>query len=430
MIDITLLRQQPDKVKEALAKRLYHLDLEEFNDWDQQRRQLIQEVEAKKARRNQVSKEIPALKKAGQDTTAIISEMGQLKESIANLDDQLKKIDQQLFNFVSALPNIPAESTVAGDKENNQVIRVYNQKPVFDFTPKDHVTLAESLGLIDYQRGVKLGGNGFWVYKGQGAILEWALLNYFISTHLKNHYEFILPPHILTYDSGFTAGQFPKFVDDVFQLKEEKGYMQFLLPTAETALINYHRDEILAETDLPKKYFAYTPCYRKEAGSYRSEERGMIRGHQFNKVEMFQFTHPDYSDQALQELIKHACDLVEGLGLHYQLSKLAAADCSASMRETYDIEVWLESMQVYKEVSSASNAGDYQARRGNMKFRRSDNQKTDFLHTLNASGLATSRLIPAILEQHQQADGSVLIPKVLVPFTGFDRLVPNNKSNR
>ena len=234
----------------------------------------------------------------------------------------------------------------------------------------------------------------------------------------------MLPPHILSYESGYTAGQFPKFEDDVFKLEQEKGYMQFLLPTAETALINFHRNETLTEDELPKKYFAYTPCYRKEAGSYRSEERGMIRGHQFNKVEMFQYTTPDQSDAALEELIKKAEALVQGLGLHYQLSKLAAGDCSASMRKTYDIEVWIDSMQVYKEVSSASNAGDYQARRGNMKYRLNNEKKAAFMHTLNASGLATSRILPALLEQHQQADGSVLIPQALRPYTGFDRIEP------
>jgi seryl-tRNA synthetase len=351
--------------------------------------------------------------------------MSSLKEDIAKADEKLKDIDNKIFNFVSTLPNMPADDVVPGDKENNEIIHVFGEKRTYDFEPKDHVVLAESLGLIDYERGAKLGGNGFWIYKGTGAILEWALLNFFISEHLKDGYEFILPPHILTYESGFTAGQFPKFEDDVFKLEQEnKGYVQFLLPTAETALINFHRGEILSEEDLPKKYFSYTPCYRKEAGSYRSEERGMIRGHQFNKVEMFQFATPDQSEAGLQELVKKAESLVQKLGLHYQLSKLAAGDCSASMIKTYDIEVWIDSMEVYKEVSSASNAGEYQARRGNMKYRKTDDKKTAYLHTLNASGLATSRLIPAILEQHQQADGSVIIPEALRPYTGFDVIKP------
>ncbi len=425
MLDINLIRQNPEDVKAALAKRNYDVDFTEFLALDQQRKDIIGSVEVLKAKRNAVSKEIPKLKKEGKDVSSIIQEMSSLKEEIATSDESLKGIDAKIFDFVSKLPNMPAEDVVAGDKENNKVVNVFGEKRVFDFEPKDHVTLAESLGLIDYERGSKLGGNGFWIYKGTGAILEWALLNFFISEHLKDGYEFILPPHILTYESGFTAGQFPKFEDDVFKLEQEnKGYMQFLLPTAETALINFHRGEILTEDDLPKKYFAYTPCYRKEAGSYRSEERGMIRGHQFNKVEMFQFATPEQSEEGLTELVAKAESLVQKLGLHYQLSKLAAGDCSASMTKTLDIEVWIESMGVYKEVSSASNAGEYQARRGNMKYRRNADKKTAFMHTLNASGLATSRLIPAILEQHQQADGSVIIPEALRPFTGFDVIKP------
>lgn len=424
MLDINLIRNEQEKVIAGLAKRNFQVDFTDFNLWDKRRREIIQVVEEKKAERNRISPEIPKKKQAGEDVSELLTNMTRLKDEIAVLDEELAQLDKKIFDFVSCLPNMPGENTPAGGKENNQKIREWGQKPNFDFPAKNHVDLATSLNLIDYERGAKLAGNGFWVYTGKGAILEWALLNYFVAEHLKDGYEFMLPPHILTYQSGYTAGQFPKFIDDVFKLEEEKGYMQFLLPTAETALINYHRDEILSEEDLPKKYFAYTPCYRKEAGSYRSEERGMIRGHQFNKVEMFQYTMPEQSDAALQELIKKAERLLEGLELHYQTSRLAAGDCSASMRETYDIEVWIESMGVYKEVSSASNAGEYQARRGNMKFKRKGEKKAEFMHTLNASGLATSRLIPAILEQHQQKDGSVLIPKALQPFTGFDRIEP------
>ena len=248
------------------------------------------------------------------------------------------------------------------------------------------------------------------------------LINFFIQEHIKDGYEFILPPHILNEECGYTAGQFPKFKDDVFTLNNPDGRVQFLLPTAETALISYHRNEVLKEEELPKKYFAYTPCYRKEAGSYRAEERGMIRGHQFNKVEMFQYTKPEDSEKALEELIGKAEALVQKLGLHYRVSKLAAKDCSASMGKTYDIEVWIPSMNQYKEVSSASNAYDYQARRGNMRFKRTETKKNEYLHTLNASGLATSRLLPAILEQHQQKDGSVIVPEVLRAIVGSDIL--------
>lgn len=424
MLDINLIRNEQEKVIAGLAKRNYTVDFTNFNQWDKRRREIIQVVEDKKAERNRITPEVAKLKKAGEDASELVSSMSRLKDEIAVLDSELKELDKNIFDFVSVLPNLPGENTAAGGKENNVKIKEWGQKPSFAFKPKDHVELATSLGIIDYERGAKLAGNGFWIYTGKGAILEWALLNYFISEHIKDGYKFMLPPHILSYSSGFTAGQFPKFIDDVFKLEEEKGYMQFLLPTAETALINFHREEVLTEEELPKKYFAYTPCYRKEAGSYRSEERGMIRGHQFNKVEMFQYTTPEQSDAALQELIRKAERLLEGLELHYQTSRLAAGDCSASMRETFDIEVWIESMGVYKEVSSASNAGEYQARRGNMKFKRKGEKKAEFMHTLNASGLATSRLIPAILEQHQQADGSVLIPKALQTFTGFDRIEP------
>ncbi len=424
MLDMNLIRNNQDMVVAGLKKREYSVDFSDFNAWDEKRKSIIQEVEALKAERNKVSKEIPALKKAGEDVAPIIEKMSSLKDEIASLDESLRDVDEKIKDFVVSLPNLPADDVTPGGKENNAVIHTWGEKPAHDFEAKNHVELAESLGIIDYERGAKLAGNGFWIYKDKGALLEWALLNYFISAHLKDGYTFMLPPHILSYESGYTAGQFPKFEDDVFKLEQEKGYMQFLLPTAETALINYHRNETLTEDELPKKYFAYTPCYRKEAGSYRAEERGMIRGHQFNKVEMFQYTTPEQSDAALEELIKKAEALVQGLGLHYQLSKLAAGDCSASMRKTYDIEVWIESMQVYKEVSSASNAGDYQARRGNMKYRMASEKKATFMHTLNASGLATSRILPALLEQHQQADGSVLIPEALRPFTGFDKIEP------
>ena len=256
-----------------------------------------------------------------------------------------------------------------------------------------------------------------------GARLEWALLNYFVETHLKDGYEFILPPHQLGYAAGLGAGQFPKFEDEVYWLEgEEHKKNRFMLPTAETALVNMYAGEILDESMLPIKLFAYTPCYRKEAGSYRSEERGMIRGHQFNKVEMVQYAHPKHSAEAFEELVNKAAALVEGLGLHFRISKLAAGDCSASMARTYDIEVWIPSMGIYKEVSSVSNANDYQARRNNTRYRDSETGRTQFVHTLNGSGLATSRLIPAIVEQFQCADGSVKVPEVLQKYLGTDKI--------
>jgi seryl-tRNA synthetase len=427
MLDINLIRENPEKIREALLKRMDKVDFSELLSWDEERRKIISEVEVLKSKKNKISKEIPALKKKGEDVEPYYNEMKNVSASIKGYEDNLVIVEEKINNFMDSLPNIPAEDVVAGGKENNKVIREYGKQPEFNFEPKDHVELVKLHDLIDYERGVKLGGNGFWLYKGNGALLEWALLNYFIEEHTKDGYEFILPPHILTYQCGLTAGQFPKFTDEVFTVGEnkEKDNMQFMLPTSETALINLHRDEILKEQDLPKKLFSYTPCYRVEAGSYRASERGMIRGHQFNKVEMFQYTKPEDSDKALEELIGKAERLVQGLGLHYRVTKLAAKDCSASMAKTYDIEVWIPSMKEYKEVSSASNARDYQARRGMIRFRREDTKKTEFLHTLNASGLATSRLLPAIVEQFQQADGSIIIPEILRKWIGKDRLCVN-----
>lgn len=429
MLDLNLLRNAPDTVREALAKRGYELDLDAFLALDQKRRELIHRTEELKAERNSQSKLVPEKKRAGEDVTELLEKMKELAEQIKVQDEELERLSQEQQEFVAGLPNLPAEGVVSGGKENNQTVRTWGEKPSFDFEPKHHVDLATDLDLIDYERGVKLAGNGFWLYKGLGARLEWALLNFFIDRHLQDGYEMILPPHILLYDCGFTAGQFPKFCEDSFVLggadalsvrdKElGRSFSRYLLPTSETALVNLFREEILEERELPKKYFSYTPCYRREAGSYRAEERGMIRGHQFNKVEMFQFTTPETSDAALQELVNKACKLVEELGLHYRLTHLAAGDVSHTMRETYDVEIWIPSMNDYKEVSSASCSGDYQARRGQIRFRREGGKKPEFVHTLNASGLATSRIFPALLEQNQLADGSVMIPEVLRPYLG------------
>ncbi|MCX6797712.1 MAG: serine--tRNA ligase [Candidatus Falkowbacteria bacterium] len=296
------------------------------------------------------------------------------------------------------------------------MIYTFGAQPKFNFTPQDHVALATSLDLIDYERAAKMSGAGFWCYKGVGALLEWALLSYFIDFHQKNSYEFLLPPYLLTEKSAYTSGHLPKFRDDLFWTQDAL----CLNATAEMMLGNYHRDEILDAAKLPLKYYAYSACFRREAGSYRKEERGMIRGHQFNKIEMFAFCRPEDSWNLFDELLGNAKKLVEGLGLHYQVAKLAAGDCSAAMAKTYDLEVWLPSMGVYKEVSSVSNALDYQARRGSIRYKDKTDNKTNFVHTLNASGLATSRLLPAILEQFQQADGSVIIPSVLKKYLPVD----------
>ena len=417
MLDINLIRERPEYVKEALKKKLWDTDFTELLEWDKQKRELLKTVEDNKAEQNRLSASVPAAKKAGEDVSKIFMQVKEIAKKNAEFEQKLAEISDKMDRFLEALPNIPDDDLVGGGKENNKVVHQYGKKPEFSFKMKDHVELATSLGLVDYDRGAKIAGRGAWVYTNLGARLEWALLNFFISEHLKDGYEFILPPHLLNEQSGYVAGQFPKFREDVFWL-EGLEPQRFLLPTAETALVNLHRDEILSEDDLPRKYFAYTPCYRREAGSYRTEERGMIRGYQFDKVELVQYTKPEDSDAAFEELVRKASSLVNKLGLHFQVSKLAAGDISHSMARTYDIEVYIPSIGIYKEVSSASNARDYQARRGHVRYRDSETKKTRFVHTLNASGLATSRVFPAILEQYQQEDGSVVVPEVLRPFMG------------
>ena len=420
MLDLNLIRQNPQFVADALLKKGHNVDFTELLSWDQAKRAKLQEIEALKAKRNRVSAEIPKLKKLGQPVDGIFQEMRALGDEIAMGDKLIAELDAKIFDFITRLPNMPDPDLLSGEKENNAVVKVFGEPRQFDFKMKNHVDLCVDNGLIDYERGVKLSGNGFWIYRNMGARLEWALLNFFIDEHLADGYEFILPPHQLGYNCGFGAGQFPKFADEVYWLEgeEDRKENRFMLPTAETALVNMFTNEILDESALPMKFFAYTPCYRKEAGSYRSEERGMIRGHQFNKVEMVQYAHPAHSAKAFDELVEKACRLVEKLGLHYRLSKLAAGDCSASMARTYDIEVWIPSMGIYKEVSSVSNANDYQARRNNTRFRDTSTGKTAFVHTLNGSGLATSRVIPAIVEQYQNADGSITVPEVLRKYLG------------
>lgn len=422
MLDLIRIRNNPQAVADALAKKGFKADFDEVIAWDDMRKALITDVEQLKAQKNKVSAQIPVLKKAGQSVEPIFEEMRKLGDDIAASDAKIAELIANINDTLACMPNIPDDDLLAGEKENNQVVKTGGKKPEFDFTPKNHVELCTDLGLIDYERGVKLSGNGFWIYRGVGARLEWALLNYFVDEHLQDGYEFILPPYQLGYNCGFGAGQFPKFSDEVYWLDcdEDKKRNRFMLPTAETALVNMYAGEIIDESRLPMKFFAYSPCFRKEAGSARTEERGMIRGHQFNKIEMVQYAHPDRSMEAFEELVEKAARLVEKLGLHYRVSKLAAGDCSASMARTYDVELWIPSMGIYKECSSVSNANDYQARRNNTRFRDSKTGKPQFVHTLNGSGLATSRLIPAIVEQYQNADGSVTVPEVLRKYLNID----------
>ena len=422
MLDIKYIKENPEEVIARLAKKGKDgkNDIEMILSLDAERRAIIGEVEQLKAKQNQTNKLIPQYKKEGKDVSSIFAEMKELGAKIKADDERLKEVETQLTSFMLGLPNLPDEDLLPGGKENNEPLRYYGEPRRFDFEFKNHVDLCTDLGLIDYKRGAKLSGNGFWIYSGLGARLEWALLNYFIDFHLGNNYQLMLVPHMLGYECGLTAGQFPKFQDEVYWMETaEDERRRFMLPTAETALVSLHRDEILTEADLPKKYISYTPCFRREAGSYRADERGMVRGHQFNKVEMVQYTLPEKSDEAFEELVTNAENLVKGLGFHFRTVKLAAEDCSASMARTYDIEINIPSMNGYKEVSSVSNARDYQARRGMMRVKR-DSGKTEFLHTLNGSGLATSRIFPALVEQNQNADGSVTVPEVLRKYIGLD----------
>jgi len=413
MLDINLIRTKPDWVKEQLLKRIDKVDFTELLKADEERRKLLQEVENLRAERNRVTSDIAKIKKEKGNADKLIAEMQKIGEQIAKSEVKLGELDTKIFDILVALPNIPADGVLAGGKENNQVIKTFGKKPTFKFKPKDHVELCTSLGLIDYERAAKISGAGAWIYTGTGAILEWALLNYFIDFHIANGYIFTLVPHLLNYESGYAAGQFPRFADDVFitnfdaDIKKSK----FLLPTSETALINVHRNEVIPADKLPIKYAGFSPCYRKEAGSYRTSERGMIRGYQFNKVEMFIFCKAEDSDSFHKELVRNAEKLVEGLGLHYQTSLLAASDMSSAMAKTYDVEVFLPSLNDFKEVSSISNGKCYQPRRAMIRTKGA--QGNEFVHALNASGLATSRLVPAIVEQFQNEDGSVNVPEVL-----------------
>lgn len=428
MLDINYIKENPAEVIERLAIKGKDAkeDIEKILELDAKRRALITETEGFKAEQNKLTKMIPQYKKEGKDPSPFFAQSKELGAKAKANDELLKAVETELQGYMLGLPNLPDRDLKPGGKENNEPIRYFGEPHKFDFEPKNHVDLCTDLGLIDYDRGTKLSGSGFWIYRGMGARLEWALLNYFIETHLADGYELILPPHMLEYECGVTAGQFPKFADEVYKIENPTdNRTRYMLPTAEAALASLYRNEILTEADLPKKLVSYTPCFRREAGSYRSDERGMVRGHQFNKVEMFQYTLPEKSDEAFDELVTKAENLVKGLGFHFRTVKLAAEDCSASMARTYDIEINIPSMNGYKEVSSVSNARDYQARRGMMRVRR-ENGKIEYLHTLNGSGLATSRILPALVEQNQNADGSVTVPEVLRKYVGADIIKKEN----
>ena len=414
MIDINKIREQTKEVEKALLKRMSDINLDKVIEWDKEKRKLGAEIDKYRFERKKISDTIPQLKKENKNTEDVILDMKKLGDKIDEMTIKYNELDKKINDYLIYLPNIPDDDIMAGGKENNQVIYTHLEKPKFNFELKPHYEILKELKMIDYTRGSKIAGEKNWIYTGIGAQLEWALINYFIDKHIKDGYQFMMLPYMLNYECGFGAGQFPKFTDEVYMIQNDEN-KKFLLPTAETALVNIHSNEILNIKELPKKYFSYTQCFRVEAGSSREEERGTIRGHQFNKVEMVQYVTEEKTEEAFFELLNKAKTLMNELGLHYQVSKLAAGDCAQGMCRTYDIEVWIPSMGIYKEVSSISNSRDYQARRNNTKY-RDNNGNLHYVCTLNGSGLATSRLLPAIVEQYQNADGSITVPKVLRPY--------------
>lgn len=415
MLNIKLIVEKPDFVKEALLKRMGsdEFNLDEIISLYEEVKKKKREFEELRAKQKGFNDEMAKVEKGSEDFKKTVDDLKKISQEVKELENEVRELENTLKSKVEVLPNIPDEDVPAGEKENNVVVKEVGEKKSFDFKMKDHVEIAEELKLVDFQRAAKLAGSQSVMYTGVGARLEWALINFFIEEHLKDNYEMILPPHLLVEDSAYTAGQLPKFRDDVYWVQDGN----CLLPTAETALVNIYRDEILEEKDLPKKFFAYTPCYRREAGSYRANERGLMRTHQFNKVEMFQYTTHEQSEKAFEELVEKAANLVKKLNLHYRISKLAAGDCSAPAAKTYDIEVWIPSMEQYYEVSSVSNVREYQARRGNIRY-KSEKDGTKFVHMLNASGLATSRLMVALLETYQNEDGSINVPEILQKYVG------------
>lgn len=419
MLDIKVLRTEPERIKKALKDRNNDLDLTPAIELDQKRRELLVDVEKKKAMQNEITKKIPAMKKAGEDTTAIFDEMRELSNEIKEDDAKVSEIDEELRNFMLRIPNIPNESVPIGkDDSQNAEIRKYGKPTEFSFEPKAHWDIGTDLNILDFNRAAKISGSRFTVYRGLGAKLERAVISYFLATHTEQSgYTEILPPYMVNRTSMTGTGQLPKFEEDAFKVTNN-GF--FLIPTAEVPVTNLHRDEILDGADLPIKYCAYSACFRAEAGSAGRDTRGLIRQHQFNKVELVKFADPEKSYEELESLTNDAEKLLQGLGLPYRVVCLSTGDLGFSSAKTYDIEVWMPSYGRYVEISSCSNFEDYQARRANIKFRRTPKDKPQFVHTLNGSGLAVGRTVAAILENFQNEDGTVTVPEALVPFMGTD----------
>lgn len=416
MLDMRLLRTQMDKVKEALEHRNASLDeLADFNDLDKKRRELLHETEQLKNQRNTVSKEVAMKKKAGESADDLILQMRSVGDRIKQLDEELRTLEADLQDKLLRIPNVPHESVPVGaDEEHNQEVRKWGELPSFNFEPAAHWDLASELDLLDFERAAKVSGSRFVFYKGAGARLERALIQFMLDVHVDEFgFEEMMPPFIVNRDSMIGTGQLPKFNEDVFKLVDTD---YFLIPTAEVPVTNYHRDEILSVEDLPRKYCAFSACFRSEAGAAGRDTRGLIRQHQFNKVELVKLTTPEQSYEELESLTQQAERILQLLELPYRVMTLCTGDIGFSAAKTYDLEVWLPSSGMYREISSCSNFEDFQARRANIRFRREASAKPEFVHTLNGSGLAVGRTVTAIIENYQQEDGSIVIPKVLRPY--------------
>lgn len=415
MLDLKFIREDADKVRASIKNRGMKLDIDKFLDCDSERRELLKEVESLKHRRNVASDEIARMKKNKEDPAARISQMKELSSRVKELDKRLSDLNSELRAMQLIIPNIPHASIPVGPgPEYNKVVKEWGRKPKFKFKPKTHIEIAELLDIVDFRRATKISGSNFALYKGMGARLERALINFLLDLHTKEHgYTEIFPPFLVNRDSMTGTGQLPKLEEDMYRLKDED---LFLIPTAEVPVTNIFRDEILKEEDLPVYLTAYTACFRREAGSYGKETRGLIRVHQFNKVELVKFVRPEASFDELETLLGNAERVLRLLKLPYRVIVLSTGDISFAASKCYDIELWAPGAEAYLEVSSCSNFTDFQARRANIKYRLKDSKKTEYVHTLNGSGVALPRLVVAILEAYQRPDGSVKVPDVLIPY--------------
>lgn len=424
MLDLRKIRNNPEEIKKALQNRGEDFKdsvIDEVIALDEERRSILVEVEKLKSRRNQVSAEIPKLKKAGEDVQPIMAEMRELGDEIKNYDTKVAELDEKIEYIMLRMPNIPNPQVPEGDTdEDNIEIKVWGEPTKFDFEPKAHWDLGTDLNILDFERGGKVAGSRFTIYKGIGARLERALINYFLDKHtFENGYEEVLPPYMVNRESMKGTGQLPKFEEDAFRL-ENNGY--FLIPTAEVPVTNMYRNELLKGEELPIKHVAYSACFRAEAGSAGRDTRGLIRQHQFNKVELVKFCKPEQSYEELDKLVVDAESVLQGLGLPYRIVRICKGDLGFTAALKYDIEVWMPSYNRYVEISSCSNFEDFQARRANIRYRETAKDKPQFVHTLNGSGVAIGRALAAILENYQKADGSVEIPEVLRRFVNFDEI--------